>query len=448
VKGPFLSYNNTLDYLYNLQSHGIQLGLDRIELLLSILGYPQHQFPSVHIGGTNGKGSTAAMTASILEQAGYRVGLYTSPCLTDLSEQIMVNGAPISQDEIVRLTGQLRAAIQSTSLKITFFELITAMAFCYFAEANVDIAVVEVGLGGRFDATNVLTPQVTAITQIDFDHELYLGTTLLDIAKEKAGIIKEGTLVITGATQPEVQSLFQEIAHSKNAPLLQLGRDITLSGDTPHAFLYSGIYERTVSCPLLGKHQMANAAIALSIIEQIQPPLPEHRGESAGLSFSSFPISEQAILEGIRTVKWPGRLQVIRTDPLILLDGAHNPSGAVALSVYLRHTVDPHRLGQHFMIMGILQDKNIREILLPQVGWADEIVLTRPAIERAADPELLLAVLEGPVQKTIRKTVLEAIEYVESKIKPNDTLVISGSLYTVSEALAYYKGVTLSPVRG
>lgn len=443
-----MSYNDTLDYLYSLQSHGIQLGLSRIGLLFSILGNPQHQFPSVHIGGTNGKGSTAAITASILKQAGYRVGLYTSPHLIDLSERITINGVPISQDEIVRLTEQLRATIHSAALKITFFELITAMAFCHFAAAHVDIAVVEVGLGGRFDATNVLIPEVSAITQIDFDHEQYLGKTLLDIAKEKAGIIKEGTLIITGATQPEVLHFFEATAASKNAPLLQLGRDITVSGNGPHDFLYSGIYERNVSCPLLGNHQMANAAIAISIIEQIQPPFPEQRGQSVNRSFTSFPISETAILEGIRLVEWPGRLQVIQTNPLILLDGAHNPSGARALGSYLQKEVDPHRLGQHFMIMGILRDKNIREILAPQTDWADEIVLTQPAIERAADPESLAAVLEGPVRKTIRKTVVEAIEYVESKIKPNDTLVISGSLYTVSEALAYYKGVALSPIRG
>lgn len=439
VEGDALPYEETIQYLYNLQLHGVQPGLERIRLLLSLLGNPQTRFPSVHIGGTNGKGSTCAMTASILQQAGYRVGLYTSPHLIDFSERITINGIPIPKESVVRGTDRLKGIIHKAEIRITFFELITALAFCYFAEAAVDIAVIEVGLGGRFDATNVLTPCVTAITQIDLDHERYLGTTVLNIANEKAGIIKEGTPVVTGAKQTEVLARFQAVADAHNAPLFQLGRDMTVLGEDPDAFLYRGLSERTVHCPLLGKHQMDNAGIALKIIETLQPM---HR-----LTQRPFPVSENDIMEGMRRVQWQGRLQVIQSHPMILLDGAHNPSAANVLVGYLQD-VDPYRSGRHIIIAGILQEKNLQEILSLITVWADEIVLTRPDISRAADPADLLALVKRPIVKTVQKTIAQAISSVEARMQSNDTLVITGSLYTVGEALAYFKGVALSPIRG
>ena len=376
------------------------------------------------------------MVAAILQQAGYRVGLYTSPHLIDFSERITINGIPIPREKVAQMTDQLKTVIDAAKIRITFFELITAMAFCFFAEA-VDIAVVEVGLGGRFDATNVLMPLATAITQIDLDHERYLGENVLEIAKEKAGIIKGKTPVITGAKQTDVLALFEEVAASHHAPLFQLGRDMTVSGDGPGLFLYRGISERMITCPLLGKYQMENAGVALRIVEAIQP----------GQRTIPFPVSENDMIEGMRRVKWPGRLQVIQTHPTILLDGAHNPSGAHALADYLRG-VDPNRSGKHFMIIGILREKNIRRMLSLIAAWADEIVLTRPDIERAADPSELSALLETSIPKTVQQTVADAISYAEARLKPNDTLVITGSLYTVGEALAYFQGVTLSPIRG
>lgn len=432
TKGILLSYNKTLDYLYSLQWHGIAPGLERITLLLSLLHHPHQRFPSIHIGGTNGKGSTAAMAASILRQAGYRVGLYTSPHLIDFSERMTINGVPISKEEIVRWTERIRSKIDPVAMKITFFEFTTALAFCYFAEANLDIAVVEVGLGGRFDATNVLTPWVTAITQIDLDHERYLGATVLEIAKEKAGIIKAGIPLVTGATQPQVLAHFQEVTASKAAPLIRLGQEIIVEGDSSETFRYRGHRERKVHCPLWGKHQMENAAVAIGVIEQ----LPR-----------SLPVQESAILEGIRHVQWPGRLEVIQTDPLVLVDGAHNPGGARALAAFLRQ-IDPDRLGRHILIAGILRDKDIQEILAPLTGWADEMALTRPDIERAADPAQLSAVLPPSIKKTVYETIPAAINAVLSRMEPFDTLVITGSLYTVGEALAHFKGVTLSPLRG
>lgn len=368
------------------------------------------------------------MVASILKQAGYRVGLYTSPHLIDFSERITINGVPISQEDILRLTEILKIEVEHLSIKITFFEFTTAMAFCYFAEAKVDIAVCEVGLGGRFDATNVLAPMATAITTIDLDHEQYLGNTLQAIAYEKAGIIKEGTPIVTGATQPAVLAYFEEAARSKSAPLIRLGHEITVSGKSSQAFLYQREEQkRMLHCPLPGSHQIRNAAVAVGVIEQLR----------------SFPVSENAILEGVRGVEWPGRLQMIQNHPLILLDGAHNPSGARALASYLKGSAS----GKHWLIIGIMRDKNIREILAPLGAWADEVVLTCPDIERAASVTDLSVALDSPFQVGI-ESVPAAIRYILSRTNSCDTLVITGSLYTVAEALAYFKGVPLSPIRG
>jgi dihydrofolate synthase/folylpolyglutamate synthase len=429
---PMMSYTEALDYLYRLQLHGIAPGLSRINHLLSALDAPHRKFPSIHIAGTNGKGSTAAMTASILKQAGFRVGLYTSPHLIDFSERIAINSIPISQEEMIQLTECIKKQVDRLSILITFFEFTTAMAFCYFAKNAVDIAVIEVGLGGRFDATNVLTPKICAITQIGMDHEQYLGHTLLEIAKEKAGIIKEGVPIITGATPPEVITCIEETAHHKNAPLIRLGQDLLVSGTSPQLFLYqNGSKKRTVSCPLLGKHQIANAAIAMGIVETL----------------SDFPVSEEAILEGIAKVEWPGRLQIIQHEPWIFLDGAHNPSGIAALVSFLEER-DQKRSGRNWLIIGIMQDKNIKEMLAPFSNWADKVVFTRPNIERAADVTTLSTALDSAVSQTAKASVSDAIEFVRSEIAPCDTLVITGSLYTVAEALAHFKGTTVSPIRG
>ncbi len=425
------SYIETLDYLCHLQ-YGIVPGLARITTLLSYLSEPHLKFPSVHIGGTNGKGSTAAMTASILRQAGYRVGLYTSPHLIDFSERITINGAPISQQEIIRITAYLKRAVAHLSIDITFFEFTTAMAFCYFAESAVNIAVIEVGLGGRFDATNVVMPEVTAITNIAMDHEKYLGNTLQEIAYEKAGIIKERIPVVIGATQPHLLSYFEEVADSKSAPLMRLGHEIIVSGNSPQSFSYqSRGQKRNVNCSLFGAHQINNSAIAIGIIEQLR----------------SFPVSEKAILEGVQKVQWPGRLQIIQERPRILLDGAHNPAGAQALAGYLQE-VNPNKGDKHWLIAGIMRDKNIKEILAPFADWADEIILTRPDLQRAATGTEMLTALNTQVATSIIESVPEAIESVLLRINPNDTLVITGSLFTVAEALAHFKGVSISGIRG
>jgi dihydrofolate synthase/folylpolyglutamate synthase len=427
-------YQESIDYLYRLQWHGIRPGLERMALLLVALGDPQRKFKSVHVGGTNGKGSTAALLASVLQQGGYRVGLYTSPHLIDFSERIRIGGIPISESELVHLTQMLRGRIEALGLadQITFFELTTAMAFVYFAQLQVDWAVVEVGLGGRFDATNLLVPEVSAITHIDLDHENFLGYTLLEIAREKAGIIKMETPVVTGASQPEVLACFAEMAQSKRAPLLRLGHEMTVQGDSPRKFRYRGVQTWEVECPLPGRHQIANCAVALGVIEQLRE--------------KGFPLIDTDILEGIRKTRWEGRLSMVRQRPLILLDGAHNPAGARALAAYLTE-VDSARCGVHWMVVGMMRDKDGSGILAPLIPWADEVVLTRPNVERGADPAAWIPCLRN-APAAILPHLPDAIAHVESRLKPEDTLLITGSLYVVGEAAAYFEGRTPSLLRG
>jgi dihydrofolate synthase/folylpolyglutamate synthase len=433
------SYTETLDYLCHLH-YGIVPGLERIRQLLSHLSDPHLKFPSVHIGGTNGKGSTAAITASILKQAGYKTGLYTSPHLIDFSERITINSIPIAQQDIIRLTDTLKREVAQNAIEPTFFEFTTAMAFCYFAESNIDIAVCEVGLGGRFDATNVLCPEVTAITNIDRDHEKYLGRRLMDIAYEKAGIIKAGTPVVTGATQPEVLFYLEEVARLKSAPLFRLGQEIRTSGKNPQEFLYEHNGQKKIlHAPLLGLHQINNAAIAVGVIEQLNARHGAH-----------FLVPENAILEGVEKVDWPGRLQIIQSRPLILLDGAHNPSGAQALASYLqeKNSNPSEKHGKHYLIVGIMRDKNMKDILSPLAAWADEVILTLPNIERAAPLTDIASALSASLSHTAIESIPEAIKYVLSRIGTHDTLVITGSLFTVAEALAHFKGIALPRIRG
>ncbi|HIE65243.1 MAG: folylpolyglutamate synthase/dihydrofolate synthase family protein [Nitrospira sp.] len=449
-------HTEALEYLYQLQRHGVRPGLERMDALLTLLEHPEHQFQSVHIAGTNGKGSTAAMVASALIQGRSTVGLYTSPHLIDFSERIVVSGVPISHEEIVQLTEHIREKIKFRVPRlleeISFFEFTTAMAFLFFFEKKVDLAVVEVGMGGRFDATNLLSPLVTGITHIGLDHQQYLGTTLEEIIAEKAGIIKESTPIVTSVSQPELLTVLEKKARERNAPLIRLGHEITLSitdpaqpirFNAPSRFDYDGLKERRVECGLLGRHQIDNAAVAIGLLEQ--------------LGLRGVPLSEQDLLEGIRQVSWKGRLEILQEQPLFLLDGAHNPSSAKRLGEFLSR-VDPDRSGKHWMLIGMMSDKNIPEVLSPLIGWTDAFIFSRPEIKRAADPnEIMDSVLcvsketssrEGFPSCTVREKVFDALTYIKAFIRPEDTLVITGSFYTVGEAKALLTGTSPSLIRG
>jgi dihydrofolate synthase / folylpolyglutamate synthase len=424
-----LTYQEAIEYLYQLQRYGIRSSLHEMTRLAGSLGNPHQQFKSVHIAGTNGKGSTAAMMASILKACGFSVGLYTSPHLIDFTERIRINGKPIAPEMVAELTDHIRAK-QDPTLSPTFFEFATAMAFLYFTQQRIDVAVVEVGMGGRLDATNLLDPLVSIITNVDYDHEGFLGNTVERIAQEKGGIIKEQTPVITAVDRPEAIRVIEEICRKRRARLTILGRDGWVDGRSSADFDFHGQKAtlKHLSCPLLGQHQMVNAGVALLAVEVL-----------GSLGINS---SEKAIREGIGSVRWEGRLEVLRREPLILLDGAHNPAGARALANYLSDAKDV-RKGRLIMVIGILANKNISAILSELTPLADEVILTRPEYSGAASLSALREALGNPAAavKSMER-IPEAVVYAMDRLLPQDILCITGSLFTVGAAKAFLEGKT------
>jgi dihydrofolate synthase / folylpolyglutamate synthase len=436
------AFENGLQYLYALQSHGIKPGLSRTKALLSGLGDPHHSFPVIHVAGTNGKGSTAAITASVLSKQGYRVGLYTSPHLLDFTERIQINGVPIAHELVGDLTDIVRY-VADTRLRQppTFFEATTAMAFMHFALTGVELAVVEVGLGGRFDATNVVSPLATVITTIALDHEQYLGDTLEAIAGEKAGIIKHGVPVITGRIEPQPLSVIRAVASRHKAPSRSLGTDFETEGDSSSQFSYRGMAQSYthLACPLAGRHQVDNAACALAALEVAQ-----ERG---------ITVSETSIREGLRTVCWPGRLESAGWQPQIVLDGAHNPQAAAVLASYLTapNAAGPPAAGRLILIVGMMRDKDRRGVLsrLARVPALSHVILTKAMHPRAAEPEELAEVAAGlAISHEIASSVPTALIRARAFAKSEDTICITGSLAVVGEAKALLEKTTVSDLRG
>jgi len=415
-----------LDYLYRLQSHGIQPGLKTITELLERLDNPQAAFRTVHIAGTNGKGSTAAMTASILMESGYRVGLYTSPHLIDFNARIRVQTLPISEPRLAELTERARGRVKG--LDPTFFEFTTALAFLQFAEQAVDLAVVEVGLGGRFDATNTVSSLVSVITNIDYDHQQFLGKRIGQIAYEKAGIIRADVPVVTAASRPAALKVIRTQCRQHGAPLYRLGEEFSVRNIRPLLFDYHGIRLRLsgLSCPLPGRHQILNAALALAAVELI-----DRQGR---------PVKTDAIIHGLSKVTWEGRLEVVRDEPLLILDGAHNPGGAAVLKQFLDELKRKRSGRRVILVVGILKDKDIRAILRFLEPLADTVILTRPDDQRAAAPEDLLKRMPRSGKTVIVDHVPDAIQRALALARPEDLICVTGSLYTVGEAKAFLSG--------
>ena len=432
-----MRYEQTIDYLYRLQWHGIRLDLGPAERLLDAAGRPHERYRVIHVGGTNGKGSTAAMLASMLGAAGYSVGLYTSPHLIDFTERIRVDGRPIGRDQVVGLTEDLRAVLPA-DIEPTFFEFTTAMAFLAFARAAVDVAVVEVGMGGRLDATNVVRPLVSVVTNVDLDHQRYLGDTVGAIAREKAGIIKPGVPVVTGAAHPDALAVLAEVAAGRGSSLTVVGRDVRVTGLSPALFAYEGVVERLdgLTCPLLGRHQMTNAATALAAIEHAR---------DRGLF-----VPSDAIRRGLARVRWEGRLEVVKSRPLILVDGAHNPAGADALAEFLRAERARRPGARLVVVFGILAEKDLRGIIDRVGPLADEVVLTESGYHRAASVEALRTAASSlTVPVRLVPDLARAVEETEARLAADDWCVVTGSLYTVGEVKAIYQGSgRLSVLRG
>ena len=444
-----MTYAEAIQFLYGLRLFGAKFGLENTFQLAALAGNPQDRLRFIHVAGTNGKGSTCAMLESIYRTAGLRVGLFTSPHLVSFRERIQVNRQLISESDVVRLVEELcRTGVAPVSFqknpetktkdgdrrdaRPTFFEFVTVMALKFFAEQKCDLVIWETGLGGRLDATNIVNPLASVITNIQFDHQQWLGDTLAKIAAEKAGIIKPGVPVITAADEPEALAVIEKTAREKNARLIKV-----ISAGEKLAALFRG----AATLPLPGEHQKLNAALALATVETLQ---------------SEIPVSAAAVRTGLETVNWPGRLQLVTlpNGRRILLDGAHNVAGAKALREALSRGLLEHELqravpeagapGKITLILGVLQDKDWRHICETLAPIAARIFTVPVASERTADARELAAACcaANPVAEI---AACDSLRRALDQAANDRFVVVTGSLYLVGEALEL---LGLSPATG
>ena len=430
------TYTEALDYIYDLTKYGIKLGLENIKYLLYLLGNPHKKLKIIHVAGTNGKGSTASLISSILKSDGYKVGLYTSPHLVDFTERIKINQKPISRKKVSELLERIKPLIEKVSQTPpyghpTFFEVITSLAFLYFYEEKVDFLVLEVGLGGRLDATNVTEPLVSVITHVDYDHMDKLGNSLEKIAREKGGIIKPGGIVISSKQYDEVYKEIKKIADDKNSLLYSTGKEINykvVKSDVQGViFDLKGIYHhyKNLHTPLLGRHQADNATNAVAAVE--------------ALKMKGTDISQKAIRDGLEKVKWTGRLEIVRNNPTIILDGAHNPNGAKIMHQALEEIFSYRYLT---LVLAIFADKDYKKIIEVLAPGADLIIATKAENPRAASPQAISKEAAKYINENkiiAIENIPQAINYALSNSKEDALICITGSLYTVGEAKKYFK---------
>ena len=416
---PANAYTECLDAMYSMRRFGIILGLSTITNILDGLGNPQRTFSAIHIAGTNGKGSIASALATILQQAGYRVGLYTSPHLIRFNERICINGTPISDDAVVASWEAVKS-VHHGDREPTFFEFSTAMAFYAFGRRKVDYAVIETGMGGRMDATNVVSPIISIITNISLEHKSYLGDTIAAITGEKAGIIKPGIPVVTGVSQKSAKAVIENTASRQSAPLFMKGRDFRVRRTGDDRFSYSGMDHcwTGMRTGLMGGHQVDNASLTLAACEIIM------RNQAR--------LSKDHIQSGLTQNRWPGRLEVVSQNPYVILDGAHNLMAARRLGRFLRDALAGRRIT---MVAGILDDKPYAAILKDLVAPCARLIITRPKIDRSLPTETLEAVAKPLISDIkIVSDVGDAVRYAIATSNPDDAVCIAGSLYVVGEA--------------
>jgi dihydrofolate synthase/folylpolyglutamate synthase len=410
------------EYLFSLEQFGIKLGLEQIRALVADLGNPDQAYRSVVVAGTNGKGSVTAMVERAVRAAGLRTGRYTSPHLTDIEERVAINGEPITAATFDALAERIREAADRLPAPPTFFEATTALALEAFRQARVDVAILEVGLGGRLDATNVLSPMGVAITAIDFDHEAYLGTTLEAIAGEKAGIIKPGGWCVLGRNAPAVRAVVEARCETTGAALVNAPEGTQVAAElvngrtrvhllTPHADYAD------VMLALRGRHQVDNAVTAVRLLEE----LATREGIALGASH---------IREGLEKAEWPARLELRPLDDVdVLIDGAHNPAGARALATYVRE-VYGRRLP---FVIGVMRDKQIDAIVAELIPCASTFVCTKPASPRAASPDELTAIVRRLAPDLPVRGVEPASQAVREAASCGNPIVVAGSLYLAGE---------------
>jgi dihydrofolate synthase/folylpolyglutamate synthase len=413
-----VNYPDSVQFLYSLGNEikTAKLGLERIRAVLQALGRPQDRLRFVHVAGTNGKGSACAMIESALRASGLRTGLFTSPHLAEPTERIRIDGAPISADRFADAFNRL------LGLHTTYFETVTAMALLVFAEERVDMVVLEVGLGGRLDATNVVSPDLSVITPVDFDHEAFLGKSLESIACEKAGILKPGVPAVFARQRPEAARVLDRRAAELSIPVARTADWLVSDLDIDprgSRFRLTGERDLRLACPLAGEHQVENAV-------------------TAAVALARLGIADSAIETGIARARWPGRLERVSEHPEIILDGAHNPAGARALAAYIdrfygRRTVR--------LIYGAMRDKAIDEISGILFPRAHQVIVTAPQQARALSPEALRDIGAHPGLRTA-PTLRAALALVQEDASPDDVVFITGSLFLVAEARALLTSTT------
>ncbi len=426
------TYSQCLNEMYSLRRFGIQLGLDTMKIGLSQLGNPHLNYNTIHIAGTNGKGSIASGLASILRQAGYKVGLYTSPHLVSFNERIQVNGSHISNDDVISAYHSVRQ-IDYKDREPTFFEIVTAMAFYHFNRMKVEWVIIETGMGGRLDATNIINPKVSIISNVSIEHTTYLGKTIEKIAYEKAGIIKPNTPVVTGIKQKSAIQVLETISKQLNSPLYQLGKSFRVRR-SQKGFNYSGIHHewRDMHTNLSGDYQIHNAALVLAACEL--------------LNEQSLSLSIEDIRYGLSHTYWPGRLHLYSSSPYILIDGAHNLDAAKALSKHLSTYLKDRKI---VLVIGILDDKPYKIMLEYIVPLCAHVIITRPQNERGLDPRIIFDIAKNlTTHVEIQPTVDRAIQQALTLANEQSAICISGSLFVVGEALAYLEKVQNNKTQG
>jgi dihydrofolate synthase/folylpolyglutamate synthase len=441
-------YNQALDYLYSFVDYSLkhsseiakaEFNLERMFALMEELGNPQQKYPILHVAGTKGKGSVSAFCAAGLQAGGYKVGLYTSPHLLDYVERIRIDNEPISHVQLVELVAQVKDAVARIP-KLTTFEIITAIGFLAFAKNEVTAAVIEVGLGGRLDATNIVFPNVSVITSLSYDHMVVLGDTLSKIAVEKAGIIKEGVPVVSAPQSEEALAVLERVVKEKNCPFVLVGKDVKFERLTSSL---NG-QKMTVALPKLHRDDVSGVALQAprsrsGHVELTIPLLGEHQIENAAIAFaalqvSGLPISDEAIQKGFSEVKWRARFEVVRRDPPVIFDSAHNQDSFVKL----RNTLEEHFPGRKVtLIFGASEDKNIPGMFAEMKPKIKKLIVTRADHPRALEPEKIMelatqAGLESEAASPVEAALERALENSE---KDGSIVLSAGSMFVTAEVM-------------
>jgi dihydrofolate synthase/folylpolyglutamate synthase len=432
-----MNYQEALEYILSFADYerlprsGVVWDLSRIERLLERLGNPQHLARSIHVAGTKGKGSTAAMIASILTKAGYRVGLYTSPHLLSFTERIQAEGRPIAENDWARLTEVIKPEVEAVNRpgdlgELTTFELLTALAFAYFREIGADYQVLETGLGGRLDATNVVRPRVAVITSISLDHMEVLGNTLAQIAAEKAGIIKPGSTVVCSPQFPEAMEVIVRVCRERGVRLVRVGNEVTwhkgvFSAEGQSFHLKGREREYDLNIPLLGEHQLENAAAAVAAVEV--------------LAGAGAKVSPENIAAGLAQVNWPGRLQILRREPRVIVDTAHNAYSVKRLAEAIKQYFSFKRV---ILVLGVSSDKDIAGIVAEAAPLTGEVIISRSRHPRAVEPAVLVNEFsKWGIVPQVAASVAAAMRLALDRAKPDDLICAAGSVFIIAEVMEY-----------